>query len=106
MQQNTGQTEWADGLVQQSGITTTFNPNTRVPYTVTGQEFDIDYVSWREGTTVAQPTYAAITSRSYHEGLVHILLMDGSARGLSENVSLTVWRALGTRAGSEVTGDF
>ena len=106
VQQNTGQTEWADGLVQQSGFTTTFGPNIRVPYTVAGQEFDIDYVSWREGTTTTQVTYAAITSRSYHEGLVHALLMDGSARGISENVDLNVWRALGTRAGNEVITEF
>ena len=40
LQQNTGHTEWADGLCQQSGFTTTFTPNTRIPYTVGGAVYD------------------------------------------------------------------
>jgi len=106
LQQNTGHTEWADGLSQQSGFTTTFVPNTRIPYLSGGQEFDIDYVSWREGTTATRVTYAALPARSYHEGTVHVLLMDGSARAVSESIDLGVWRALGTRAGQEVAGEF
>jgi prepilin-type N-terminal cleavage/methylation domain-containing protein len=106
LQANTGHTEWADGLCQQSGFTTTFGPNTRIPHTVGGVEYDIDFVSWREGTHATRVTYAALPARSYHEGLVHALLMDGSARGVSENISLTVWRALGTRAGGETPGEF
>jgi prepilin-type N-terminal cleavage/methylation domain-containing protein len=106
LQANTGHTEWADGLCQQSGFTTTFGPNTRIPHTVGGVEYDIDFVSWREGTHATRVTYAALPARSYHEGLVHALLMDGSARSVSENISLTVWRALGTRAGGETPGEF
>jgi prepilin-type processing-associated H-X9-DG protein len=49
---------------------------------------------------------AVITSRSYHTGAVNVTLMDGSVRTISENVDLTVWRALGTRAGNEVLGEF
>jgi prepilin-type N-terminal cleavage/methylation domain-containing protein len=106
VQHNTGQTEWADGLCQQSGFTTTFGPNTRVPYNHGGKTHDIDYVSWREGTTATRVTYAALTARSYHTGIVQALLMDGSARSISENIDLGVWRALGTRAGAEVVGEF
>jgi prepilin-type N-terminal cleavage/methylation domain-containing protein len=106
LQFNTGQTEWADGLCQQSGFTTTFTPNTRVPYVVSGATFDIDFVSWREGTHATRATYAALTARSFHEGIVQCLLMDGSARTVSENIDLGVWRSLGTRAGGEVIGEF
>lgn len=106
VQLNTGQTEWADGLCQQSGFTTTFTPNTRVPYPVAGAEYDIDFVSWREGTHATRVTYAALTARSYHEGVVHCLLMDGSVRAVSENLDRLVWQKLGTRAGGEVTGEF
>jgi prepilin-type N-terminal cleavage/methylation domain-containing protein len=106
LQQNTGHTEWADGLCQQSGFTTVFGPNTRIPYTVAGAEYDIDFVSWREGTHATRVAYAALPARSYHEGLVHALLMDGSARSVSENIALVVWQALGTRAGGEVVGEF
>jgi len=63
-------------------------------------------ISWRAGTHATRVTYGALPARSYHEGLVHALLMDGSARGVSENISLTVWRSLGTRAGGETVGEF
>ena len=106
LQQNTGHTEWADGLCQQSGFTTTFPPNTRIPYVANGEEYDIDYVSWREGTTASQPTYAALPARSYHSGMVHVLLMDGSVRPMSDNIDLKTWQGLGTRKGREVVENF
>ncbi len=97
---NTGHTEWADGRVHHSGFTTTFPPNTRVPYTHSdGNTYDIDYNSMQEGKSTTQPTYAAITSRSYHTGIVNSALVDGSVRSISENINSQVWRALGTRAG-------
>lgn len=47
------------------------------------------------------PTYAAVTSRSYHPGLVNVLLLDNSVRPVADGVDLRVWRAAGTRAGRE-----
>jgi hypothetical protein len=32
--------------------------------------------------------------------------MDGSARFVSENIDRNTWRALGTRSGNEVVGEF
>ncbi len=49
-------------------------------------------------------TYAAITSRSYHPGMVNLLLMDGSVHSTANGVDLTIWRAMGTRRGGEVLG--
>lgn len=69
---------------------------------------DIDYNSWQEGKLVGgsvPPTYAAIASRSHHAGGVHVALLDGSARFVSENIDLLVGHALGTRAGGEVVGE-
>lgn len=103
---NTGHTEWCDGRVHHSGFTTCFGPNTFVPYSYNGRVYDIDFNSRQEGNSATQPTYAAITSRSYHEGLVHVAMMDGSVRSISENVDLFVWQALGTRNGQEVVTDF
>ncbi|MCR4413381.1 MAG: DUF1559 domain-containing protein [Thermoguttaceae bacterium] len=101
--QNTGHTEWADGRVHHSGITTAFTPNTRVSYLHTdGRTYDVDYNSQQEGRSATQPTYAAVTARSYHPGIVNVVFMDGSARPLSETIDLATWRALGTRAGGEV----
>ncbi len=103
---NTGQTEWADGLSQQSGFTSTFTPNTVVPYDTGGATYDIDYISFREGTHATRVAYGAITARSYHTGIVHVALMDGSVRGVSENIDAQLWRDLGTRSGGEVVSEF
>lgn len=103
LQENTGHTEWCDGRVHHSGITTVFGPNTVVSYTHTdGRTYDVDYNSRQEGTHLTAPTYAAITSRSWHRGLVQVALADGSVRAISENIAPTPWRALGTRRGGEV----
>lgn len=104
---NTGHTEWCDGRVHHSGMTTVFGPNTFVAYTHTdGNTYDVDYNSMQEGKSATQPTYAAVTARSYHIGIVNVVMMDGSVKSVSENISLAIWRALGTRAGKEViSGD-
>ncbi len=105
---NTGHTEWGDGRVHHSGITTVFGPNTFVGYAHRdGRTYDVDYNSQQEGRSATQPTYAAVTARSYHPGMVNALFMDGSCRSINDSVHLQVWRALGTRGGGEYTrGDF
>lgn len=101
---NTGHTEWCDGRVHHSGITTTFTPNTEVLYQHSdGRIYDVDYNSLQEGKSLTQPTYAAVTARSYHPGIVNTLHMDGSAREVRETIALGVWRALGTRRAGEIT---
>ncbi|WP_339728501.1 DUF1559 domain-containing protein [uncultured Gimesia sp.] len=104
----TGHTEWPDGRVHHTGFTVTMNPNTYVPFTDSGTEYDVDYNSWQEGRdgNAGSPTYAIITSRSHHIGVVNAVLADGSVRTISENISLDIWRALGTRANGEVLGEF
>lgn len=102
---DSGHTEWVDARVHQTGFTTVFPPNTRVPYVSGGVTYDVDFNSSREGKTANRPTYAAVTSRSYHTGVVNVGLMDGSVRTVSNSISLPTWRALGTRAGGEVLGN-
>ncbi len=105
-----GHTEWPDGRVHHEGFTTTAGPNSVVPIGYAADQCaatdSIDYTSQQEGTSDSLPTYAIITSRSYHTGAVNVVLMDGSSRTISENIDLTVWRALGTRQGNEVIGEF
>ena len=104
---DSGHTEWVDSRVHQTGFTTTFVPNTNVPYTTGGVTYDIDFTASREGK--ASPgtiTYAAVTARSHHEGAINALLVDGSVRSIGENIDLLVWRSLGTRAGGEVISEF
>jgi len=99
---NTGHTEWPDGRVHHSGITTVFTPNTIVSYQSGGQTYDIDFNSRKEGDSLDQPSYAAITSRSYHTGVVNAGFIDGSTHSIADSVDLTTWRSLGTIAGGEV----
>lgn len=106
MFKNTGHTEWCDGRVHHEGFTTVLTPNTFVPYDDGGVLLDVDYNSWQEGRLGGGPTYAAITSRSYHTGIINVALADGSVRGISENIDLFTWRGLGTRAGGEVAGEY
>jgi len=46
------------------------------------------------------------SARSYHTGIVNSLLGDGAVRSVSDSVDTTLWRALSTRSGQEVIGDF
>jgi prepilin-type N-terminal cleavage/methylation domain-containing protein len=103
---DSGHTEWVDARIHQTGFTTTFPPNTKVPYVLNGQNYDIDFNSMREGRSATVPTYAVVTSRSYHEQGVNSLMMDGSVRFITNGISQTTWRSLGTRAGGEVVGDY
>ena len=102
----TGHSVWPDGRVHHSGVTTTFAPNFNVRFRSSRLDWDIDFTSQQEGKSAWRPTYAAITSRSYHAGLVNIALMDGSARSASNSIDVQVWRALGTRGGGEVLQGF
>jgi prepilin-type processing-associated H-X9-DG protein len=63
---------------------------------------DLDLSGQREKS--GGPTFAAITSRSYHPGGVNVLLGDGSVRFVKNTIAGATWRALGTVAGSEVLG--
>ena len=49
---------------------------------------------------------ATMPPSSRHTGGVHTLLADGSVRFVAQTVNLATWRALGTRAGGEVLGEY
>jgi len=107
----TGHTEWVDGKIHETGFTTTFTPNAVVMVFGTGgasaTPVDGDFISCREkgATCAGKPIYAAVTSRSYHVGLVNSLLMDGSIRGISENISRATWQLLGARNDGQRLGE-
>ncbi len=93
---------WHEATVDQTGFTTAFIPNFK----------NSDFISAREnqpppaGSVATAIVYGTVTSRSYHTGMVNTLLMDGSVRSISENIDIFVWRALGSRAGGEIVGEF
>ena len=101
----TGHTEWPDGRVHHTGFTVVMPPNAIVRHTNGGQVYQqTDFNSWQEGRNGAagSPTYAIITSRSFHPSVVQVGFVDGSVRSIPDTVNLSVWHALGTRAGGEV----
>lgn len=68
--------------------------------------YGFNYASRQEGSSTTSVSYSALNSRSYHTGIVQSALVDGSVRAISENIDLSIWRALGTRDNGEVIGDF
>jgi prepilin-type N-terminal cleavage/methylation domain-containing protein len=104
---NVSHTGWTEGQTFQTGLTFVFTPSTAVPFTDSTGPYDVDYVSNRDGSSATKLSYAAMTARSYHSGgIVNVLLMNGSVRSITSSISLATWRALGTRSGGEVVGDY
>ena len=99
---DSGHTEWVDGRSHQTGVTTVFGPNTEVLCNVGGVEYDVDWTNQQEGLSATVATYAAVTARSHHPGVVNALLMDGSVRAFSETIDRQLWQELSTRNGNEV----
>ena len=99
---NSGHTEWVDGRGHQIGVTSVFTPNTEVLCMEGGIQYDVDWTNQQEGKSSTVSTYAAVTARSHHPGVVNGALMDGSVKSFSETIDRAVWQALSTRDGGEV----
>jgi len=93
---DSGHTEWCEGRSPQHSFTTLFGPNSH----------DTDAISTGEGKSAADVTYAILTSRSSHTGIVNAALMDGSVRSISSNINVGTWQNLGARADGQVLGEF
>jgi prepilin-type N-terminal cleavage/methylation domain-containing protein/prepilin-type processing-associated H-X9-DG protein len=104
---NTGHTEWPDGRVHHTGFTATMTPNTFVKYVRNGETLDADYNSWQEGKDwpAGSPSYAIITSRSFHPSIVNVAMCDGSVQSVRDEIDLITWRAKATRAGDETISE-
>ena len=102
---DSGHTEWVDGRAHQIGFTTVFPPNGKVICEVNGVAYDNDWTNQQEGKSATVPTYAAVTARSHHEGMVNVAMMDGSVRPIEDDINILVWRALSTRRGQEILPD-
>ncbi len=101
LQKNTGHTEWVDGRAHQSGFTSTFAPQSLANCNQGELDYDVDWTNQREGSSLSVATYAAITARSHHAGVVKAAHMDGSVRDYTSSIDPALWRALSTRAGGE-----
>jgi prepilin-type N-terminal cleavage/methylation domain-containing protein/prepilin-type processing-associated H-X9-DG protein len=95
-----GHTAWVDGNAQETGMTTAWPPNKAILGTKGEGDLDLQGTPLFRGGT--GPTFAAITSRSYHPGGVNAVFADGSVRFIKSSIAGSVWRALGSIAGGEV----
>jgi prepilin-type N-terminal cleavage/methylation domain-containing protein/prepilin-type processing-associated H-X9-DG protein len=84
--------QWAAGEIRCASYNHYLTPNAPVPDCV-GLDVDFSDIGWRG-------------ARSRHAGGVNASLADGSVRFVSDDISLTIWRALATRAGGELVVDF
>ncbi len=50
--------------------------------------------------------YFLTSARSAHTGGVQVALCDGTVRFIGDSIDITIWRALSTREGGEVIGDY
>ncbi|MBS0205911.1 MAG: DUF1559 domain-containing protein [Planctomycetes bacterium] len=85
---------WYSGEIRNTSYNHYYHPNDR---------------RWDCITNAGALGYTAIgwkAARSQHTGGVHLLLCDGAVRFVSENIDLTTWRSLASRAGGEIIGDF
>jgi len=98
-----GHTGWTEAQTFHNGVTFVLPPNTPVMYTSNGILYDVDQLSTNEGTA-NRISFDAVTSRSYHSGVVNVQLMDGSVRSVRSSIDPLVWRAVGSRAGGEALG--
>ncbi len=106
-----GHTEWVDGKIHETGFTTTFTPNAKtIIVAASGStpavEGNVISRKERNAAGLLKPTFAAVTARSFHTGIVSTLLMDGSVRSISNNIDLNTWRNLGARGDGNVVGEF
>lgn len=94
-------TQWVAGRTLQSGMTTTFPPNTLVPHVYNGVTYDVDFTNARFGPGTPRQGYRCVTSRSYHPGGVNALMVGGQVQFVTNEVTQSIWRAYGTRSGGE-----
>jgi prepilin-type N-terminal cleavage/methylation domain-containing protein len=97
-------TGWTEGQTFQTGVTFVLPPNTVVPFVSAGVTHNVDWVSSRDGSSATVLSYAVMTSRSYHPGVVNVFLMDGSVRQVSNSITPAAWTAASTRKGNESIG--
>jgi prepilin-type N-terminal cleavage/methylation domain-containing protein len=67
---------------------------------------DSKHIQYPINSKIATFWNNATPMKSYHVGGIQILLGDGSAKFISENIDFELLKALGTRAGGEVVGEF
>lgn len=68
--------------------------------------FSVGPLSTPNSTISQYPAYNASNARSYHNGGVHVLFMDGAVKFVSSSINGPTWQALGTPKSGETIGEF
>ncbi|WP_339727431.1 DUF1559 domain-containing protein [uncultured Gimesia sp.] len=92
---------WVYSGMGGSAFSTGRNPNSVIPDILDScsNSTELPCSTAIDGTQIA-------AARSFHVGGVQVCFADGSGRFISENISAEIWKALGTRIGGEVIGEF
>ena len=95
---------WGGGNHGAYGFTSLEAPNTTVP----DQVYSCKSTVWPKAPCTAIGGGSALRNfaRSMHTGGVQTLMCDGRVKFISENISLVIWRGLGSRDGGEILGEF
>jgi prepilin-type N-terminal cleavage/methylation domain-containing protein len=93
-----GHSHWCNGNSFYDGFTTALPPNTKSLAGTPAVDSDMSSEDEDDGG----PTYASVTSRSYHPGIVNAVFADGSVHSVKDSINYQIWRALGTVGGGEV----
>ena len=90
-----------------AGFTTYLAPNTSQPDIMGSYHWCNSEVDGNPPCVASMSGMPAMLgSRSHHPGGVHVSFCDGSVRFISDNIDLGIWRALSTRKGKEMIGQF
>ena len=94
--------------VPHTGFTAHYPPNTQIEdhMSATWCTTTVEPFARKELMPCAGGGSTIFSSRSQHTGGVHSLLADGSVRFVSDNIDIELWRALSTRNGKEVIGEW
>jgi len=89
------QFSWYSGEIRCASYNHYYGPNTRLYDCVANGPASLGYIAsgWK-------------APRSQHSGGVNLLLSDCSCRFIGDSIDMGIWRALGTRSGGEVVGEF
>jgi len=82
-----GRSSWIWGREHLTTFNTYMTPNSKTP-------------------DVHRNGYGWFAARSMHIGGVHVGMGDASVRFVSDSIDLNLWRALGTKNGGEIIGEF
>lgn len=102
---------WGGGIQHGGTLSTAEPPNTPIPDCGRGCGNYDPNIHPCYSTDAATPAGFTCTTRttylrSYHVGGAHVAMADGSVRFASSNIHTATFRALGTRSGSEVIGEW